>query len=282
MKIESQSKTELLLNLVNEGKMDYSIFSKLQNLEFIVPFYPDKNADNRISYHFGNYISLAEYLNVKNFGFDDAKELLLLCARGFWRIREAGGNIANIMPDINYVFVEPVSRELKYIYLPVFLEINPDSFQKMIKQVLFVAKIENAEYLLGTALNALKKNREQENVLEIFIDALQNIDSNVNIVEKEVKVDRIIEKVIEKPVKQRTDLGGNLLFFTFVYTFTMILVPYVLCTKLGGDLISEPKLINISLCLLSILVTVFYSMKKEKERIDNKTVITMQPQERKK
>ena len=72
MKIESQSKTELLLNLVNEGKMDYSIFSKLQNLEFIVPFYPDKNADNRISYHFGNYISLAEYLNVKNFGFDDA------------------------------------------------------------------------------------------------------------------------------------------------------------------------------------------------------------------
>ena len=73
----------------------------------------------------------------------------------------------------------------------------------MIKQVLFVAKIENAEYLLGTALNALKKNREQENVLEIFIDALQNIDSNVNIVEKEVKVDRIIEKVIEKPVKQR-------------------------------------------------------------------------------
>lgn len=282
MKVEAQGNDYLKISLFQEGKLDYTAFTTLSTLECLVPFSQVTEEENRVLYYLGNYIPLAEYLNMKKLSFEETKRLFLVCVNTYENVREAGGNEGNIGIDLNYVYVEPVTKQVRFLYFPTVVTINPDSFRLLIKDILFFIQTENAEMLLGSVVDTIGHWADREMELEKFKAKVMSVESNVKVVEKEVEVDRIVEKIIEKPKKYKSNIGGNLVFYTFVYTFAMIIMPALLANFVDSSLIAGPQLINILLCLSAILATVFYSFKKETGYIDDKVVITMQPQEKKK
>lgn len=282
MKVEEQGNNYLTINLFREGKLDYAAFTALSDMECLMPFSQVTEEENRVQYYLEYYISIAEYLNMKKLNFDETKRLFLTCADTFEAVRNAGGNEGNIVVDLNYVYVEPVTRQIKFIYLPTVVTINPDAFRVLVKDILFFIQTENAEMLLGSVIDAMGRFQNKDEELERFKKCVLSVESNVKVVEKEVEVDRIVEKIIEKPQKYKSNIGGSLVFYTFVYTFSMIVLPALLANFLDSSLISGPKLVNIFLCLSAILATVFYSLKKEVSYKDDKVVVTMQPQEKKK
>lgn len=281
MKVEEQGNDYLKISLFQEGKLDDTAFVALSDIECLVPFSQDTE-ENRVRYYLENYIPLAEYLNMKKLNFEETKRLFLTCVDTFENIREAGGNDGNIVVDLNYVYVEPITRQIKFLYLPTMLTINPDAFRTLVKDILFSIQTENAEMLLGSVIDTMRGLQDKDTELERFKEHVLSVEANVKVIEKEVEVDRIVEKIIEKPKKYRSNMGENLVFYTFVYTFAMIIIPALLANFVDANLVAGPKLINIFLCLLAILATVFYSLKKEVSYKDDKVVVTMQPQEKKK
>lgn len=282
MKVEEQGIDYLKINLLQEGKLDYKAFDTLPSLECLLPFSQIAEEDNRVSYYLGKYIPLTEYLNMKKWNFDETKRLFLVCVNTFENVKKAGGNEENIVTDLNYVYVEPVTRHVRFLYLPTVVTTNPASFRRLIKEILFFIQTENAEMLLGSVVDSLGRWTDKDMELEKFKESVLSVEANVKIVEKEVEVDRIVEKIIEKPKTYKSNVGGNLLFYTVVHTFTMIILPALLANFIDSSLIASPHLINILLCLFAILLTVFYSLKKEIGYKDDKIVVTMQPQEKRK
>lgn len=282
MKVEEQGSDYLKVSLFQEGKLDYAAFTTLSAVECFVPFSQVTDEENRVLYYLENYIPMAEYLNMKTLNFEETKRLFLVCVNTFENVRKAGENEGNIMTDLNYVYVEPVTRQIKFLYLPTVVTIHPDSFRTLLKNILFVVQTENAEMLLGSVVDAMRHFQDKETDLESFKECVLSVESNVKVVEKEVEVDRIVEKIIEKPKKYRSNMGESLVFYTFVYTFAMIILPALLANFIDSSLLAGPKLINILLCLSAILATVVYSFKKEIGYKDDKIVVTMQPQEKKK
>ena len=282
MKVEEQGNDFLKINLFQEGKLDYVAFSTLSSLECLLPFSQVTEEENRVSYYFGKYIPLAEYLNMKKLSFDETRRLFLVCVNTFENVREAGGNEENIVTDLNYVYVEPVTRQVRFIYLPTVVTVNPDSFRKLIKEILFFIQTENAEMLIGSVVGCVGRLADKDMELKNLKRRVLSVESNVKVIEKEVEVDRIVEKIIEKPKKYKSNTGESLLFYTFVYTFAIIIVPALLANFVDSSLIARPQLVNILLCLSAILATVFYSLKKETNYKDDKIVVTMKPQEKKK
>lgn len=282
MKVEEQGNDFLKISLLQEGKLDYAAFTTLSAIECFVPFAQVTEEENRVLYYLGNYIPITEYFNMKKLNFDETKRLFLACVNTFENIRKVGGNEGNLVVDLNYVYLEPVTRQIRFLYLPTVVTINPDSFQTLVKNILFLIQTENTEMLLGSVVNIMAHLQDKETDLKKFKECVLSVESNVKVVEKEVEVDRIVEKIIEKPKKYRSNMGESLIFYTFIYTFTMILLPALLANFVDSSLLAEPELINILLCLAAILVTVFYSFKKEISYKDDKIVVTMQPQDKKK
>lgn len=282
MKVEEQGSDYLKVSLFQEGKLDYAAFTTLSAVECFVPFSQVTDEENRVLYYLEHYIPMAEYLNMKTLNFEETKRLFLVCVDTFENVRKVGKNEGNIVADLNYVYVEPVTRQIKFLYLPTVVTINPDSFRTLLKSILFVVQTENAEMLLGSVVDVIRHFQDKETDLERFKECVLSVESNVKVVEKEVEVDRIVEKIIEKPKKYRSNMGESLVFYTFVYTFAMIILPALLANFIDSSLLAGPKLINILLCLSAILATVVYSLKKETGYKDDKIVVTMQPQEKKK
>lgn len=281
MKVEEQGNDYLKISLFQEGKLDYAAFTTLSASECFVPFSQVTEEENRVLYYLENYIPMAEYLNMKTLNFEETKRLFLACVNTFENVRNAEEDEGNIVADVNYVYVEPVTRQIKFLYLPTVVTINPDSFRTLLKNILFVVQTENAEMLLGSVVDVMRHFQDKETDLERFKECVLSVDSNVKVVEKEVEVDRIVEKIIEKPKKYRSNMGESLVFYTLVYIFAIILLPALLANFIDSSLLAGPRLLNILLCLSAILATVLYSLKKETGYKDDKIVVTMQPQEKK-
>lgn len=282
MKVEEQGNDFLKISLLQEGKLDYAAFTTLSAIECFVPFAQVTEEENRVLYYLENYIPITEYFNMKKLNFEETKRLFLACVDTFENIRKVGGNEGNVVVDLNYVYLEPVTRQIRFLYLPTVVTINSDSFQSLVKDILFLVQTENAEMLLGSVVDTIAHMHDKETDLKKFKECVLSVESNVKVVEKEVEVDRIVEKIIEKPKKYRSNIGESLIFYTFAYTFAMIILPALLANFVDASLIVGPELINIVLCLAAILATVFYSIRKEISYRDDKIVVTMQPQEKRK
>lgn len=282
MRVEEQGNGYLKISLIQEGRLDYTAFTTLSAVECFVPFSQVTEEENRVLYYLENYISMTEYLSMKTLNFEETKRLFLACVSTFENVRKAGENEENIVVDLNYVYVEPVTSQIKFLYLPTVVMINLDSFRTLVKNILFVVHTKDAEMLLGSVVDAMRQFQDKETDLKKFKEIVLSVESNVKVVEKEVEVDRIVEKIIQKPKKYKSNMGESLVFYTFVYTLAMILLPVFLANFIDSSLLAGPKLINILLCLSAILVTMLYSLKKEFGYKDDKIVVTMQPQEKKK
>ena len=280
MKIEEQGKGYLNVKLQHEGTFDFVVLDKIKSLECILPFQIRADEENSISYHIGEFITLIEYLNMKVLSFEEVKGIFLSCIEGFERIEQCGGHSANIVEDLYHIFIDPVTREIHFIYCPVAIELNPNSFCNLMKELLFTVQTQDAEMILGVVAENISIIQKKEDDIGILKNSIQNITGNVKIIEKKVEVERIVEKVIEKPVEKSNNFGKKLTTCSVIYLFSMIFLPMLLSNYLNSNLLTRPGLINIMLCIGSILLSVIIMLVTEREEQDDKIVVTMQSQEK--
>lgn len=280
MKVEEQGENYFILNLLQEGKLDHTALEKLQSEECLLPFELVDSERKCVRYHVGNYIPLKQYLNMKELNFSETKDLFLSIISNFEKIKNSGGKQANILEDLYYVYINPVSLEYRFVYLPVVLEVNPDNFLCMMKEILFLLQSNDAELVLGCVVDAI---RAGDNCMAHLKQRLFTVDSNVQVLEKTVEVDRVVEKTIEKQVSKRENLGESIAVTAIIYAFDMILLPFLLCDYLEPDLLATPKIINNLLCLFAILSSSLWAMSRARRIMKKeKMVVTMEPQKKEK
>ena len=279
MKIEERGTNFLKISLLQEGTIDKVSFDRMKHLDCILPFEYVYNEENRILYRTGNYIPLAEFFNIKTLNFTEAKGLLLSWIMAFESVSRTGGKCGNLVTDMDYVYIDPVTGQLRFIYLPVLIEIKNNNFRNALKELIFSIRVKDAEILLGMVVEQLGKiGTDDAQLYEDLRECINKADQNVKIVEKEVEVERIVEKIIEKPQKQKRNIGRNLVGYTILCSLSMVILPLLLSNVIDSSLLSKPHLIKDLICLLTILLGHLYTLQIDKKNIDNKTIITMEPE----
>lgn len=280
MKIEIKDSEYIKLNLSQEGRLDVDSWEQLQNLECILPFSKVYNEDNNVGYQIGKRISLVEYLNMKELNFQETRGLLLSFVNGFEQVELAGGKSFNIMEDLHQVYINPVTQELRFLYVPVELELYAGNFKKMLRELLFLMRTTDSEMLLGMVADMIGTvTATQGEMVSALKERLLKTTSNIKVVEKEVEVDRVVEKIIERPVINKNDGIKRLLFYTTLYTINMVLMPMLLSHFLSSGLLAKPQLLNFLLWFLTILISMIVEFTRETSEKNDKTIVTLQPQE---
>lgn len=278
MKIEKLEEKELRVSLSHEGKLDFSVLDTMKSLECILPFQYLAEEENSIRYYIGDSISIIEYLNMKELSFDEARDIFLACADSFLRIEKCGGICGNVIDNLYYVFINPVTRDLRLLYCPVEVELCPEAFRNVMRDLVFAMRTKDAEMLLGTVVEKLSDFSREENTIETFINAIQTVKENVKIIEKKVEVDRIMEKVIEKQVEKEHNTGREIAIFSLIYFLSMIVLPFGFAQFMDSALVAAPALLNILICLCAIFIRAAWVMKKGKRK--DKMIVTTQPEKK--
>lgn len=277
MKIENIGNGYLRVTFNHEGMINEKILGDMKLLECILPFQKDKDVSQGMLYHIGNYIPLVEYLNKKVLDLEEVKGIFLSCINGFKQITMSGMMAGNLLTQLHHIYVEPVTQELRFIYCPVNFEMDGDNFLNMIKELVFAMKTEGAEFLLGTVVTDFWQNSRGDIDYEKWENRIRQIEDNIQIVEKKVEVDRVLERTIERRVDRKQYPFGYLAAYHSVSLLLLVVVPMLLAERVGGDLLTRLGLINILLCffnvLLSVLFVIFWNHKKVKDR----TIITTEP-----
>lgn len=275
MKILVQEKNCLKLNFHTEGKLNAKDVENMPYVESVLPF--QKEDAHTITYNWEGYISIVEYLNVKELQFEDTKGIFLSILTGFEQVQNAGGRLENIWDDVQYIYINPITTEIRFVYLPVEIDMNLDSHKNILQKIMFHMHTKNAEMVLGIVADILANAYRYDAFLPKLKEKLTVTSDNVKIVEKEVVVDRVVEKVIEKKVVESKKSGENLVVYTLLYTTLLVLLPMFLSNYVEEELMSKPGLLNICFCLFAILFSSIYTLGKEKKRMDDKMVVTLQP-----
>lgn len=275
MKILVQEEDQLKLNFHTEGKLHAKDIENMPYVESVLPF--QKEDAETIIYNWKGYISLVEYLNVKELQFEDTKGIFLSILTGFEQVQNAGGRLENIWSDVQHIYIDPITIEIRFIYLPVEIDVDLDSHKHTLQNVMFHMHTKNAEMVLGIVADMLGNAYRYEAFLPKLKEKLTTTNDNIKIIEKKVEVDRVMEKVIEKKVVENKKMGEGLVVYTLLFTSLLILFPLFLENYIDKELLSKPELLNICFCLLAILFSSIYTIRKEKKRIDDKMVVTLQP-----
>lgn len=278
MKIETQDENYFILNLSAEGDIDRKAFSLVQQTEILLPFAYDEGAgENRICYCNEGYRPLVEYLNMIVLDFEQTKELFVNIVVGFQRLLAAGGKLENICENLYYVFIDPVSKQTRFVYLPMKTEVNVDGWAHLLKKILFALNTKDAEMVLGNMVVGLSSHLVTEEKLKSLYEILQNSHENIKIIEKKVEVDRVVEKVIERKVQEKKSYVGDFVLHTMLYTGLLIFIPYFFADFTNRDLLAKPGLLNYVLGLLAVLCSVCYTLQSDQKNTKDTSVVTMQP-----
>lgn len=276
MKIENQGEEYVKINLAQEGVLDYDIMEKIKHIECVLPFRCTEEK-NTVLYHKGKNISLLEYMNLKTLDFQETRGIILSIIECFEQVEKAGGKLSNILDSLYYVYIDPVSQAVQVVYCPVVLELSKDNFYNMMKHLISGMNTRDAEMILGTVVGVLGEIPHNEDVHIVLKERLSQINSNVKIIEKKVEVDRIIEKVIEKPKKDKSYEGKNYITYTVLYFISMIVFP-MLCSGFVSDaFVAKPAILNILFCLIALIVSGIVTILRERGKKDERVVVTMQP-----
>ena len=277
MKIESIGNGYLRVTFNHEGMINEKILGDMKLLECLLPFQKDKDVRQGMLYHIGNYIPLVEYLNKKVLDLEEAKGIFLSCINGFKQVTRSGMMTGNLLTQLHYIYVEPVTQELRFIYCPVNFEIDGDNFSNMIKELVFAMKTEGTEFLLGTVITDFWKNGRGDIDYEEWENRIRHIEENIQVVEKKVEVDRVLERTIERRVDKKQYPFGYLVVYHSISLFLVVVIPMLFAEKMGRDLLTKPGLINILLCFFNVLLSVFLVIIWNHKKVKDRTIITTEP-----
>ncbi|MCI8410769.1 MAG: hypothetical protein HFJ09_16155 [Lachnospiraceae bacterium] len=280
MKIENIGNGYLRVTFYQEGMIDEKKLGDMKLLECILPFQRDKDVKQSMLYHVGNYIPLVEYLNKKVLDLEETKGIFLSCINSFERITESGLFAGNLITELHHIYVEPVTQELRFIYCPVTFELDGENFQNMLRDIVFVMKTQGAELLLGTVLADFWRTNRNDRNYEKWKKCIYQIEDNIQVIEKKVEVDRILERTIVRTVDKKQYPLGYLVVYNTLSLFLLVVAPMLLAERLSGDLVTRPGLVNILLCFCNILLSVILTIWMNRRKTTDRTIITTEPKKK--
>lgn len=287
MNIEYTEDGYLKLSVSQKGAIVHGEIQKMNANPYILPSFRDRYDKDVVLYHRGEYIALSSYFEKHTLGFKELKSIVLQFTKAFINIEKAGFEIANIVTALDYLFINPMTLEVKIIYCPVSAVINQRSFQELLIHICHGAETENASILLGTLLEQSNKKEFQ---LQAFQEIIQQLDNKAGveikevekivevpvevekIVEKPVEVEKVIETVVEKQVP--TSSGGVICVVGILsVSITSVVLPVILSSVLGKEISMEPQMVNYALYLMEILILLgTYYLTRPKKEEDGRTV----------
>lgn len=278
MKIENIGNGYLRVTFHQEGMINEKTLGDMKLLECILPFERDKDVKHSMLYYTGKYIPLVEYLNKKVLDLEETKGIFLSCINSFERVTESGLLAGNLITELYHIYVEPITQELRFIYCPVNFELDGENFPSMLRDIVFAIKTQGTELLLGTILVELWQNNRSNRNYKKWQECICKTEDNIQVVEKKVEVDRILERTIERTVEKKQYPLGYLVIYNSFSLFLIGVVPMLLAEQISSDLVTRPGLINILLFFLNILLSLTFVALWNRKKTKDRTIITTEPQ----
>lgn len=280
MKIENIGNGYLRVTFDHEGILQEKIIDKMRHIECFLPFQKDTEKKQSMIYHTGNYIPLVEYLNKKTLELEETKGIFLSVIDSFERIDMEGLMSANVITALYHVYVDPVTQEIRFIYCPVDYEVDIEGFPFMMKELIFSIKTSSAELLLGTVVEQIVNNGKRERDYQLWKKRIQGIRDNVQIIEKKVEVDRILERTIERTVERRQNFLPYLIVYDLVSFCLLVGAPTILSARYEIQGVSKPEIINILLFIFDILISSCIVILLGRKKQNDRTIVTTEPRKK--
>ena len=117
----------------------------------------DRYEVNCLLYYIENFIPLRQSITKNIFSTEDFQKLIeQICDLALWT-REQKLIMSNMILDIDYIFMDKYSNDVKLIYLPVMSNDNvtvaTESFQNLIKKIVNLSTVNNADEFIGLVLS---------------------------------------------------------------------------------------------------------------------------------
>ncbi|PJI09590.1 MULTISPECIES: FHA domain-containing protein [Clostridium] len=119
----------------------------------------DRYKANCILYYIGNYLPLKKFIMENIFSREDFKKLIEQITTSVLWIKDEKLIMSNVFLDMNYVFVDSYSHDIKIVYIPVALDENinsvSDDFRSLLKEIVTISKTRDANELIGFILSSV-------------------------------------------------------------------------------------------------------------------------------
>ena len=149
------------ISLENKVSIDSKKFSLVNSdIAQLINCTKDRYEENNLLYYVGEYASLKKYIENKEFDFSSLKKFLLELMENIIKIQEKKLNISSLILEMEYVFVDKYTDNLKLIYVPVEKENQRDCkmLQKLLKELASNIKIKGSSELIGLMLSKANSN----------------------------------------------------------------------------------------------------------------------------
>ena len=261
----------------NEDVIDDVMIENINHNPYLLPAFKSIDEKDIIIYYIEELIPLSDYLKKNILTLRESKNIVLHILEAFIKIRDTGLKEENVIPYLNYIYMEPKTQKIKLIYCPVFTTMKFDGVVEVLQEFCISVRTNDSELLLGTLLQYM--NNDEIADLEEIKKSIENVEKNISVREVEKVVEKPVERMVEKVIEKTVDNGQNK-----VMTYTVILfygvitlgLPYVLSIFLDKTLVTIPGTLNFFLFLLAALANLIYIQYFTKSNCSEKMVITVQ------
>lgn len=261
----------------NEDAIDDVMIENIDGNAYLLPSFRSIDKDNVIVYYLEKLIPLSDYLEKNILMFMESRRIVLNIIEAFIKIKDIGLKEGNVIPYLNYIYIEPKTKEVKMIYCPVFTTMKFGGITEILKDFCLSVHTNDSEILLGTLLQYMN-NYEIMNLEEIR-KAIENVDESISVREVEKIVEKPVERIVERVIERTVDTGQNrIITYTIVllYAIFTLGLPYVLSMFWGKTLVTIPGVLNFFLFMLAALINLVYVQYFTKSNHSDKMVVTVQ------
>lgn len=261
----------------NEGTIDDELIENMNMNAYLLSAFKSREENNVVAYYPENFIPLSGYLEEKTLRMIESRRIILNIIEAFIKIRDTGLKEGNVLPCLNYIYIEPKTREVKLIYCPVYLEMKFGGFMEILKTFCVSVHTKDAEILLGTLLQYVNNHKSVD--LEELKEKVENIDEDNSVREIERIIEKPVERVVERVIEKTVDNGQNKVMvyvIILLYGIFTLGLPYVLFMYFGRTLVAVPEMLNLCLFLLAALCNLLFVQYFTNSNRSDKMVVTVQ------
>lgn len=199
------------LKIDEKEKIDFTQLQRMNALPYFLPSLKDRYEDNSILYHMGEYIPLFRYLNGKKMEYEEYKNIINSILQSLLQLEKDGYMIENTCVSLDYLFIHPINRQIRVVYVPALHPIadKQEQIAKLLRELIYRVQTTNCAYLLGTLVEI---SNVQNKSIELLVKGLQHVqemDVTVRLSTQNQIQTKTIEKRVEVPVEKIVYKSGN-------------------------------------------------------------------------
>lgn len=199
------------LKIDEKEKIDFTQLQRMNALPYFMPSLKDRYEDNSILYHMGEYIPVIQYINGKKMNYEEYKSIVSSIFQSLLQLEKDGYMIENTCVSLDYLFIHPINRQIRVVYVPALHPIvgKQEQITKLLRELIYKIQTTNCAYLLGTLVEISNMHNKS---IELLVESLQNVqemDVRVHPPIQNQMQPKTIEKRVEVPVEKIVYKGGN-------------------------------------------------------------------------